>query len=298
MDGQATALAPRTSALLFVDISGSTRMYEELGDQQAHARIDQRLRLLQRAAADHGGQVVKSMGDGLMCDFGSADGALHAAHAMQLTMFSSLGGLALGIHVGCHYGPVLDNAGDVYGDAVNVAARIVGLARTGQVIVTRELVDRLSDLMRENVRPLGEVTVKGKREPVEILQDVWEGSPDLTTLRWSASPERFSRLRLVFAGQERAIDASRSDAVTLGRDAASDIVVLDREASRQHARIEKRHDKFVLVDHSSNGTFVIIGDESEVRLRREELFLHGQGRIALGRPTTDSSATVVEFFCE
>jgi class 3 adenylate cyclase len=298
MDSQATAPAPRTSALLFVDISGSTRLYEELGDQQAHARIDQRLRLLQRATADHGGQVVKSMGDGLMCDFGSADGALHAAHAMQLTMFASQGGLALGIHVGCHYGPVLDNAGDVYGDAVNVASRIVGLARTGQVIVTRELVNCLSDLMRENVRPLGEVTVKGRREPVEILEYVWEGSPELTTIRWGAATERFSRLRLVFAGQERSIDASHSDAVTLGRDAASDIVVLDREASRQHARIEKRHDKFVLVDHSSNGTFVIIGDESEVRLRREELFLHGQGRIALGRPTTDSSATVVEFFCE
>jgi pSer/pThr/pTyr-binding forkhead associated (FHA) protein len=84
----------------------------------------------------------------------------------------------------------------------------------------------------------------------------------------------------------------------LGRDAASDIVILDREASRQHARIEKRSDKFVLVDHSSNGTFVVIGEESEVRLRREELFLHGLGRIALGRPTTDASATVIDFACE
>ena len=92
MDNQATTTQVlRTSALLVVDISGSTRLYEELGDQEAHARIDQRLRLLQRAAADHGGQVVKSMGDGLMCDFGEAERALQAAHAMQLTMFASLG---------------------------------------------------------------------------------------------------------------------------------------------------------------------------------------------------------------
>lgn len=299
MDSQAaTRRGPRSSALLFVDISGSTRLYEDLGDQQAHAHIDHRLRLLQRAAADHGGQVVKSMGDGLLCDFGSADRALHAAHAMQLTMFASQSGFALGIHVGCHYGPVLDNEGDVYGDSVNVAARIVGLAKTGQVIVTRDLADRLSDLLRESVRPLGGVTVKGRRELVEILEYVWEGSPELTTIRTRDSAERFSRLRLVYAGHERSIDASTPDAVTLGRDAASDIVVLDREASRQHARIEKRHDKFVLMDHSSNGTFVVIGDKSEVRLRREELFLHGQGRIALGRPTTDESATVVEFYCE
>jgi class 3 adenylate cyclase len=288
----------RVSALLFVDISGSTRLYEELGDQTAHARIDQRLRQLQRAVAEHGGQVVKSLGDGLMCDFGSADRALHAAHAMQLTMFGSDAGLALGIHVGCHYGPVLDDAGDVYGDAVNVVARIVGIARTGQVIVTRELADRLSDRMRDTVRPLGEVSVKGRREPVAILEYVWEGSPELTAIQWTATSERFSRLRLASTELERTIDASGPDVLTLGRDSGSDIVVGDREASRQHARIEKRHDAFVLVDHSSNGTFVTINDESEVRVRREELFLHGAGRIALGRSTTDAAATVIKFSCE
>ena len=269
--------------------SAAARRYtEELGDQEAHARIDQRLRLLQRAAADHGGQVVKSMGDGLMCDFGDADRALQAAHAMQLTMFASLGGLALGIHVGCHYGPVLDNDGDIYGDSVNVAARIVGLAKTGQVIVTREMADRLSAQMRENVRPLGEVTVKGRREPVQILEYVWEGSPELTTLMRVDSTARISRLRLLCGSNECRLDASHPDAITLGRDAASAIVIGDREASRQHARIEKRPDRFVLVDHSSNGTYVVIDNETEVWVRREEFILRGRGRIALGRPTADS----------
>jgi class 3 adenylate cyclase len=297
MDGQVT-LRARASALLFVDISGSTRLYEDLGDQVAHASIDQRLRQLQRGVTDHGGRVIKSLGDGLLCDFGTADHALHAAHAMQRTMFSSAAGLALGIHVGCHYGPVLDDAGDVYGDAVNVVARIVGIAKTGQVILTRELADRLSDRLRENVRPLGEVSVKGRREPVAILEYVWEGSPELTVLQGTDTRRRFSRLRLASNGRERTIDVSGPDALTLGRDAGSDIVVEDREASRLHARIEKRHDAFVLADHSANGTFVAISGEPEVRLRREELFLHGTGRIALGRSTTDAGATVVEFICE
>ncbi len=298
MDSHSTTQVLRTSALLFVDISGSTALYEELGDQEAHSRIDQRLRLLQRAAADHGGQVVKSMGDGLMCDFGDADSALHAAHAMQLTMFASPGGIGLGIHIGCHYGPVLDNDGDIYGDSVNVAARIVGIARTGQVIVTRDLVTRLSEQMRSNVRPLGEVAVKGRREAVQILEYVWEGSPELTTLSRSASTERLLRLCLICGEHERWLDAERPGAITLGRDAASDIVIGDREASRQHARIEKRPDRFVLVDHSSNGTYVVVGNEAEVWVRREEFILRGRGRIALGRPTTDASATVVAFFCE
>ena len=117
-------------------------------------------------------------------------------------------------------------------------------------------------------------------------------------LRPSDAPLRLSRLRLTWADEERVLDDSRSEPITLGRDAASDIVILDREASRQHAKIERRPDRFVLVDHSSNGTYVVIGNESEMWVRREEVILHGRGRIALGRPTTDSSATVVEFICE
>jgi len=286
------------SALLFVDISGSTALYESLGDQEAHSRIDQRLRLLQRAAVEHGGQVVKSMGDGLMCDFTDADRALHAAQAMQVTMFAGQSGLALGIHVGCHFGPVLDNEGDVYGDSVNVTARIVGIAKTGQVIVTREIVDRLSAHLREKLRPLGEVTVKGRREPVQILEYVWEGSPELTMITQLDSIPRISRLRLVCGSNERTLDASNPDAITLGRDGASAIVVGDREASRQHAKIERRPDRFVLIDHSSNGTFVVVEHESEVWVRREEFILRGRGRIALGRPTGDPDVTLLEYFCE
>jgi class 3 adenylate cyclase len=298
MDSQATTQVLRMSALLFVDISGSTSLYESLGDQEAHARIDHRLRLLQRAAADHGGQVVKSMGDGLMCDFTEAEGALHAAHAMQLTMFASQSGLALGIHVGCHFGAVLDNEGDIYGDSVNVAARIVGIAKTGQVIVTREMADRLSAQMRDKMRPLGEVTVKGRREPVQILEYVWEGSPELTTIRSLDSVPRISRLRLRHGGGEHTLDASHPDPVTLGRDGSSTIAISDREASRQHARIERRPDRFVLIDHSSNGTYVLIEGESEVWVRREEFVLRGRGRLALGRSTGDPTATVLEFSCE
>ena len=286
------------SALLFVDISGSTSLYESLGDKEAHARIDQRLRLLQRAATEHGGQVVKSMGDGLMCDFTDAEGALYAAHAMQLTMFASQSGLALGIHVGCHFGAVLDNEGDIYGDSVNVTARIVGLAKTGQVIVTREVADRLSAQMREKTRPLGEVTVKGRREPVQIFEYLWEGSPELTTIRSLDSIPRIARLRLRCGDNERTLDASHPDPITLGRDGASTIVISDREASRQHARIERRPDRFVLIDHSSNGTYVLVDSESEVWVRREEFVLRGRGRITLGRSAGDPIATVLEFSCE
>lgn len=295
---------PRTRALLFADVTGSTRLYEDLGDEQAHARIDGCLRRIERAVADAGGRVIKHLGDGLMCSFTDANAAVRAAHAMQMTVLEQnreSAGSALGIHVGCHYGPMLESGGDLYGDSVNVAARIAGLAKTGQIVVTREAAERLDEGLRESVRGLGHATVKGRREPVEILEYVWESwesEEQLTIIRRSALVDRVSRLRLVSAGRERWFEGAGAGLITLGRDVASDIVVVDREASRQHARIEKRRDGFVLVDHSTNGTYVAMADETERCLRREEVILRERGRIALGRSTNDTRATIVEFECE
>ena len=292
--------APQLCAVLFVDISGSTRLYEELGDAHALARVEGCLRLLQRAADELRGRVIKTTGDGVMCAFTEPEAALQAARAMQVKVLeqTGLGGPALGIHVGCHYGAVMESAGDLYGDCVNVAARVAGLARVGQIITTSEAVGRLSGPVQEKVRLLDRVAVKGKREPVEIYEFVWQDSEELTTLGTRFAEDRVPRLKLGFGERELWFDGAGGGAVTIGRDASCDIVIGDRKTSRQHARIEKRRDKFVLADHSSNGTFVAIAEELEVCLRREEVMLRARGRIGLGHRTTDTEATVVEFTCE
>jgi class 3 adenylate cyclase len=292
--------ASQLCAVLFVDISGSTRLYEELGDAQALARVESCLRLLQRAADELQGRVIKSTGDGLMCAFTEADAALQAARTMQVRVLeqSALGGPALGIHVGCHYGTVMESAGDLYGDCVNVAARVAGLAKVGQIITTSEAVARLGAPTRERARLLDRVAVRGKREPVEIYEFVWQDSEELTTLGTRFAEERVPRLKLVFGERELWFDGTGGGSVTLGRDASCDIVIGDRKTSRQHAKIEKRRDKFVLADHSSNGTYVAIAGEPEVCLRREEAMLRSRGRVGLGHRTSDAEATVVEFFCE
>jgi hypothetical protein len=262
--------------------------------------VESCLRLLQRASDELRGRVIKTTGDGLMCAFTEPEAALQAARAMQVRVLeqTGLGGPALGIHVGCHYGAVMESAGDLYGDCVNVAARVAGLAKVGQIITTSEAVGRLSDLVQEKVRLLDRVAVKGKREPVEIYEFVWQDSEELTTLGTRFAEDRVPRLKLGFGERELWFDGSGGGAVTIGRDASCDIVIGDRKTSRQHARVEKRRDKFVLADHSSNGTFVAIAEEPEVCLRREEVMLRARGRIGLGHRTTDAEATVVEFTCE
>ncbi|HEV8109569.1 MAG TPA: adenylate/guanylate cyclase domain-containing protein [Burkholderiales bacterium] len=289
---------PYSCAVLFADITGSTQLYEQLGDAQALARIDGCVRLLRDAAVEFEGRVVKTTGDGVMCSFNQAEAALHAARFMQVRLAAqaALGGPALAIHVGCHYGSVLESDGDLYGDCVNVAVRVVGLAKAGQVIATQEVVGRVGETLRARVRMLDHVALKGKREPLQIFEFSWQDSEELTTLG-TRLQEASSRLKLVFGSREMWFDAAGGNDLRLGRDAACDIVIVDRRVSRQHARIEKRREKFMLIDQSANGTYVAVNGEPEICLRREELVLRSSGRICIGHRTGDADAIVVEFYC-
>jgi predicted component of type VI protein secretion system len=109
--------------------------------------------------------------------------------------------------------------------------------------------------------------------------------------------EPASRLKLRFGGQELWFEGAGGDTLRMGRDATCEIVIADRRASRQHARIEKRRSKFVLVDQSANGTSVAMAGEAEIYLRREELVLRMNGSIGVGRHLGDHDAARVEFYC-
>ena len=284
--------------VLFVDISGSSRLYQEIGDALAARRVRECLDRLRQVVETYHGRVIKNMGDGLMCHFGEAHQALEAAAAMQIAIDSQGDkGPKLGIHVGCHFGHVLERAGDLFGDTVNIAARVANVAREGQIIATRETIQRLDDTQELNARLLLTVSVKGRREAITVFV-LWRQQGELTVMGdQPAATIRSARLKLAFGGRELYLDASAPGAISLGREPSSDVPVIDREASRQHATIEVRGDKFVLLDHSSNGTFIASDGADEIWLS-EEMILPARGRIALGLSTTASHATRVEFLFE
>src|SRR5258706_11404488 len=103
-----------------------------------------------------------------------------------------------------------------------------------------------------------------------------------------------ARLGLGHGGKE-IIGAPGREPITLGRESSSDVVIADRKASREHARIELRRDKFVLVDVSSNGTFVTFHGESEMAVKREEVLLRGRGSISFGHPYSADPTEVAAF---
>ncbi|MCL4762917.1 MAG: adenylate/guanylate cyclase domain-containing protein [Burkholderiales bacterium] len=288
--------ATRHLAVLFADVDGSTRLYETAGDAAALLMIGRCVEVMRGVCEERDGRVVKTIGDEVMAVFPSAGNAGYASIDMQarIAALAANGGPPLAIHAGFHAGQVLESDADVFGDTVNVAARLCGLAKGGQTLLAAETLEALPFALRSRTRCLDVHPVRGKEADVEIHELLWqETQEDLTTL----APRRTGRnARLLLRYRDREIDAADMAALTFGRDGNNDVVILDRKASRVHARIERRRDKYVLIDHSTNGTFLAVQGEGEVELRREELLLRGRGRIYFGHPSVeDPGGEAVEF---
>jgi class 3 adenylate cyclase len=294
-----TTPSPADLAVLFADVSGSTRLYEELGDEEALSTIARCLTVVKEACDGYQGRLVKTIGDEAMVVFPAADHAAQAAAEIQARIAEepAVGTQRLALRVGFHYGPALETGGDIFGDSVNLAARLVALAKRAQVITSAETAEALSPWLRARTRELDVLTVRGKLHDIRIFELLWQDAPeDLTSLatRPITAP---ARLVLRHGAHEIEMGDTRPS-VTLGRDAQNDIVIGDRMASRLHARIERRSGKFVLVDHSSNGTYVRVENEAQVQLRREEFTLRGRGDLLFGHSGADEPGDVVSFACD
>jgi adenylate cyclase len=290
--------APRKLAILFADVAGSTKLYETLGDAEALQTIGRCLEIMKSVTEEHGGRIVKTIGDESMAVFPLPANAAYAAIAMQVQISSqrTSKGAPLAIHAGFHFGPIIDDNADVFGDSVNVAARLSSLAKAGQTLVSGETVDILSPALRARTRDQDAHTVRGKQSDIRTFELIWQESEEELTAMSTRPAIKPVGLKLRHGAREIDLDQN-SAPIALGRDAQNDVVIMDRKASRLHARIERRRDKFVLVDVSSNGTYCTVKDEPEIMLRREELILRGSGHISFGHAYADDPAESVEYVC-
>ncbi len=285
--------------MLFADVAGSTRIYEKLGDTAALQAVDRCLKRVQRAVEAYRGRVVKTIGDELMAVFGTADEAFQAAAEMQqrVSDLPLVSGVKLEIRVGFQHGSVIEEAGDFFGDCVNTAARLSGLAKPGQVLIGGQTRRALSGPLQMSTRDMGRMPVKGKADELHVFEAIWQQSDELTMkatrVRLNAGL-RGAQLRVSYGERVIVLDDAKP-AMNIGRDADCDIPVRDRRASRNHARIERRGGKFVLIDQSTNGTYITFAGEDELFLRREELVLRGGGSICFAAPAAGADADSAEF---
>jgi len=290
--------------ILFADVSGSTKLFETRGDVEARRLVSAMLNALAEVTGRHGGHVIKTIGDEIMCTFPGPMQGLLGAIDMQKRIAQDVlfAQLSLAVRIGLHHGDTLVEDNAVFGDAVNTAARMASLAKREQIITTASTVRMLTNSGMLRTRSVGTARVAGKQLPIDIVDVTWQEDTSNVTMvqraiRLDASPQTRIRLQLRYRGQALELD-ELSPPFTLGRDATSSLMVEAEWVSRYHALIEYKRGFFVLSDRSTNGTYIQFGDDDELRLHRDEVHLRRGGIISLGQTIALNPDHVLLFQCQ
>ncbi|HEY2978037.1 MAG TPA: adenylate/guanylate cyclase domain-containing protein [Burkholderiaceae bacterium] len=300
-----TQIIERT--ILFADLRGSTALYETLGNAEATTVVTHSVSMLANIVPERGGVVVKTLGDGLMATFDTPLAGVQAATQMhdaleRLVMRGSSHGASSGLRslrlqVALARGEVVEMGGDCFGDAVNVAARLLDHAGDNETLVTAEVLNGLPAEQRARFRSLDRMHLRGRAEPVQVHLMGGRRTGDTIATQFgdvapAAEPEG---IRLVWQGLNR-VYAGPHLPVVLGRSPQATYCIDDSRVSRSHARIDWQGSTFQLTDLSYNGTYVRFGSDDEVvSLRRGSCTLHGSGVIGLGGSPNDASSPTVRF---
>lgn len=293
---------PQKLAILFADISGSTALYDKLGDQKARWLITRCLAMLRGAMETHNGKLIKTIGDEILCTFPNPEYAFNAACEMQMALKTDNqhSEHPMYVRIGFHYGDVLLEDGDIFGDAVNVASRVAAITRANQIMTTTAVVDQIPLGKHDKIRKILRADIRGKQEQMDIFQVMWE-QDDMSSTRIGISAFRKAAMEntelvIHFKGKKYVVN-EYNNKLSLGREDSCQLVVKNDFVSRQHATLEYRAGNFLLSDHSSNGTYIKIGD-SVSRLCRDNIQLLRNGSISLGQPYSDNPTDVLDYTIE
>ncbi|MBL8429285.1 MAG: adenylate/guanylate cyclase domain-containing protein [Dechloromonas sp.] len=292
----------RKMIVMFADVSGSTALFERLGDKEAMHAVERCLKRMRRSIDGYKGKTIQVVGDELLGAFETAEDACQAAIDMQqrIADLPPVSGLKLTIRIGLHWGEVTDDGKKLTGPTISTAARIAGIARRDQILCSSLLVKALGEtsfIVPDPVPELGSVTENA--EALSLFQINWPSYQGATansvfsTFGPSSTPA-VERLCVRHRGKAFLLD-DKTPILTIGRDLGCKLIIDDRKASRQHARVERRSDGFYLVDTSTNGCFVTLTGRQEVMVRRHEIQLESRGQISFGNSSNDPSAEVADF---
>ena len=289
-------------AILFADVVGSTQLYDRFGDTKASETVARCLEVMKASTQQFNGTVIKTIGDEVMATFATVDDAMGAAAQMQ-TQISNPGAgedIQVSIRIGCHYGPVVQEQNDIFGAAVHTANRMTSQAKAKQIIISGSTADRMSPEWRAQTRQIDVATVRGRLDEVALFEVLWqpdEATSMLPTIDWESKAKGATRITLSFRDHKVVVD-DRKKNMNMGRADDNDLVVKGNLISRIHAKVEKRRGKFILIDQSTNGTFLETVEGDETFVRRDSTELTGEGIIGLGRVAKPGTPLAIHYICE
>jgi adenylate cyclase len=293
--------------VVFADLTGSTGVFESLGNAKATQVITQLTQWMGSVCEGRNGRVVKYLGDGVLMLFTQSNDALETATELQRVHCERIENwpdpVKMRLQVGMAYGEVVEQDGDIFGDAVNVASRLSDLSGPDQILATEVVIGQLAPDSPVRSRCLGALDIRGRSESCIVHRIEWQSEmlSELLTLQASLTPSPSKAEATPQAIQLSWLDVyavfmSSDLPIFLGRDGDAHFIVQDPRVSRTHARIEWRAGKFYLEDVSSYGTWVRFSDSAAVvALRRQECVLPLEGEIALGASFEDFSVPMVSF---
>ncbi|GAP34602.1 adenylate/guanylate cyclase domain-containing protein [Piscinibacter sakaiensis] len=284
--------------VLFADLRGSTGLFERMGNARAGRLVVDHVQGLCDDVEACGGRVVKTLGDGLMARFARTAEALAAVDRMRDRQLPDFGDRPdLKLQIALARGEVVELGGDCFGDAVNVAARLLDHTGDNELLATGEVIASLGGDAGRRFRSLGPLRLRGRAESVVVYLMTPGQGPDFAVTAFDLA-ERApdpDGLRLSFLDVSR-VFGPHTLPVVLGRSTQATYCVEDSRVSRLHARIEWQGGAFQLIDLSYNGSYVRFGRDGQiVTLRRSHCTLHGSGTIGLGTPPSDPFAPCLHF---
>lgn len=273
--------------IYFADIGGSTALYERIGNEQASALIIQALEDMSAIVRESGGDVLRTIGDEVLAVFSDPAQAIASAQATQNHFDLSH---RLSVRIGFHHGEAIIENGDVYGAAVNLAARLTSLANIGEVLTSEATASRLPDASEFNPYVLETWTslnLKGIPDQVQIRRIRWFNTDEDTGTQIVNTEQNLTAtltavpvLKLYYDQQQV---NHRCGKISIGRSPSCNLFVNEDMVSRQHGTIEFKNGKFYFNDESSNGTWLCKEGDEAVRYLREAFVLIGRGTLGLGK---------------
>jgi len=290
--------------ILFADVVGSTQLYDKFGDTKASETVADCLEVMKDATHQFDGTVIKTIGDEVMSTFQTADDAMAAAAQMQTRISVEPGvdedRIPVTIRIGCHYGPVVQEQNDIFGAAVHTANRMTSQAKAKQIVMSGATVEQMGSEWAAQTRQIDIATVRGRIDEVALYELLWqpdEATSMVPTLELTSKKKNGTRLVLSFRDETIEVTDQKTH-INMGRGDENDLVVKGNLISRIHARIEKRRGKFILIDQSTNGTFLQTVKGEEIFVRRDSTQLVGEGIIGLGRIAKEGTALAIHYVCK
>jgi len=294
--------------VVFADLTGSTGVFESLGNAKATQAITRLTQWIGKVCHAYRGHVVKYLGDGVLVVFPDNADAVDAVTELQRVHRDRIRNwpeqLKMRLQVGVARGEIVEQDGDCFGDAVNLASRLSDLSGPDQILATDAVIRHLPSDTLVRSRSLGALEIRGRSEACLVHRIEWQSEvmsesftvPASLTVPPATPPAAvLASIELCWLDINTAF-ASTELPIFLGRDQDAHFVVQDPRVSRRHARIEYRAGQFFLEDVSSYGTWVRFSDNAAVvALRRQECVLLLEGEIALGAPFEDFTVPTVSF---